>query len=138
MKAGEQTLQWLWEEARADLAKGGLAIALKWAFKHARQVARVTRAEMAAKAHEADRLRMQIDIPTLHDPAALALIGAAARDSIEGLALVTASLHADAIDVAEARACETACRHVWELAEKLSKQPAAAPSAQPASPKRAA
>lgn len=138
MKIGEPTLDELWREATADLAKGGVEVALKWAFKHAKAVARATRAEMAAKAHEADRLRMQIEVPQLQDPAALNLMVAPMRESIEGLAMVTASLHADAIDVAEARACLTAIEHVWQLAAKTPKQAAAAPSRQPASRPKAA
>ena len=129
MKIGEPTLDELWREATADLAKGGVEVALKWAFKHAKAVARVTRAEMSAKAFEADRLRMQIDVPQLQDPAMLSLLAAPMRDSIEALAHVTASLHSAAIDVAEARACQTAIEHVWQLAVKTPKQ-AAAPARQ--------
>jgi hypothetical protein len=127
MKIGEPTLEELFREAQADLAKGGTDVALKWAFRHARARARVTRAELADQSHRSDRLTLSME---LHDRQALDSRLAA----LQALESNAASLYADAVDLADARAAETACEHVWQLAVRQPKA-AAAPAA---APKRAA
>jgi len=111
MRPGEQTLDELYQEAKADLAKGGPELALKWAFKHARQVARRTRAEESAKTHEHDRFR-----------ASLELTGAVQAQAVQ---LLGDALYAAAGDVADARAAETACAHVQRLIERTPARAAA-------------
>lgn len=112
-------------KARADLAKGDPSIAVDWAFRHARAVARLAEAEQAWKSFDADRYRLQIDLG-----------GNPQKDEYDALVMVTASLHSAAADLGEARAIEVACGHVLRLAEKLPKQAAAQPAA--ATSKRAA
>lgn len=123
MKIGEPTLEDIYREAKADLARGGADVALKWAFRHARAVARVTRAEQAAKLHDGDRFTLKMDLHE-RNPEAI--------DAMQALEQVTASLHADAIDLAEARAMETLCGHTLRLAERQAGRAAApAPLAKP-------
>lgn len=117
----DQTIEEMYAEARADLASGA-DVALKWAFKHAKAVARTARAEAAARHFEDDRRRIGYGLP---DPSA-----------INGLELVTQSLHAAAVDLADARAAEVAAEHVWQLVARSPRQQAAKPTA--VAPKRAA
>lgn len=128
MKIGEPTLDELHREATADLARGGADVALKWAMRHARAVARLTRAEMAAKAHDSDRFGLRLE---LHDRAQ----PDARLNALEALERASASLYADAIDLADARAAEKLCEHVWQLAARA---PAKAAQPAPASKPRAA
>lgn len=111
MKPGEPTLDDLYREARADLAAGGADAALKWAFRHAKAVARVTRAEAATKIHDSERLGLRLELHDRQDPGAR-------YDAFEALDRTLASLAADAIDLADARAAETACGHVVRLLER--------------------
>ena len=112
------------QQAKADLAKGGPSVALEWAFRHARAVARVTRAELAQKAHEASMLVQRLD---LHDRSP----GNVVLEALEALERTTAALCADAADLADARAIETACAHVFRILERT---PARAPQPQQARP----
>jgi hypothetical protein len=121
----EPSLDDLYREARADLAKGGADVALKWAFKHAKAVARATRAEFAHKQFDADRFRLQLDTsqPT--------------TEMQEAVIVASQTLYAAAADLAEARSLEVACAHVARLAAATPAR-AAAPSVAPAAGKRAA
>lgn len=122
------TLNDVEQKARADLASGGgVTLAIEWAFRHARAVARLAEAEQAWKTLDSDRYRLQIDLTDR-----LARVGE--RDEYDALVMVTASLHSAAADLGEARAIEVACAHVLRIAEKL---PARA-TAQPQAPKKAA
>ena len=110
MKADTATLEEVYTEAKADVARGSSPeLALKWAFRHARAIARRTRAEEAARAHEHDRTRALYNLPAGGDAAAL----------------TTQSLHAAASDLAEARAVEAACEHTLRLIEKAPARAAA-------------
>lgn len=109
IKSPKPTLDELYLEAKADLARGGLDVALKWAFLHAKAVARMNRAEQSYRLHDSDRFHLKCD---------LTVTGA---DMLE---TVSSALYADAIDLAEAKAAEAACEHVWRLAEKTSERPA--------------
>lgn len=115
MKPGEPTLDDLYREARADLAVGGTEIALKWAFRHAKAVARVTRAEAATKVHDSERLGLRLEMHDRTEPGAR-------LDAFEALERTISSLAADAIDLADARAAEAACEHVWTLAARTPRQ----------------
>jgi hypothetical protein len=129
------TLAEVEQQARKDLAKGDPAMAVDWAFRHARAVARLAEAEQAWKTLDYDRTRLQIDVAPKYDQATLNLIAAPARTELEALTMVTASLHSAAADLGEARAIEAACAHVLRLLEKLPSR-SAAPVAQ-AKPKAA-
>ena len=127
MKIGEPTLDERYREAQADLAKGGPEVALKWAFRHAKAVARVTRAEAATKVHDSERLGLRLELHDRQEPEAR-------LDAFEALERTIASLTADAVDLADARAAEAFCAHVWQLAARTPRQqqqPAARPIQKP-------
>lgn len=121
------TLDEVERKARADLAKGGPDVAIDWAFKHARAVARLAEAEQAWKSFDSDRYRLQIDLGSS--------IRLGNKDEYEALLMVTASLHSAAADLGEARAVEAACAHVMRLAER--KAGTVSPAAATARPKAA-
>lgn len=121
------TLDDLYREAHTDLQRGGTAIALKWAFKHAKAVARAARAELAHKLHDADRFRLQLDTAEPTTPAH------------ETLTVATQTLYAAATDLAEARAQEAFTAHVGRIAETMPKlEVAAKPAVAPVTGERAA
>lgn len=109
-------------KARADLKTGGPDVAVDWAFKHARAVARLAEAEQAWKSFDVDRYRLQLDLngrlTPQYDPATLNLVNTPPRDEYDALVMATASLHAAAADLGEARAIEVACAHVLRLLER--------------------
>jgi len=112
------TLDDVERKARDEHAKGALD-PFEWAFRHARAVARLAEAEQAWKAFDVDRYRLQLN-----------LSGKPVNDEYDALVMVTASLHAAAADLGEARAIEVACAHVMRIAERQAgrvSQPAPVP-----------
>lgn len=104
------TLEDVERAARAALSKGGPDVAIDWAFKHARAVARLAEAEQAWKSFDSDRYRLILDMSDkLTKP-----------DEFQALTYATASLHAAAADLGEARAIEVACAHVTRLLDRRS------------------
>ena len=127
------TLAEVERQARADLAKGGPEVAIDWAFRHARAVARLAEAEQAWKSFDHDRYRLILDLgdKQLTRP-----------EDYEALTYATASLHSAAADLGEARSVEVACSHVLRLAERgvgrqQQQQPAARPAQQQHKPRAA-
>jgi hypothetical protein len=113
------TARELYAEAKADLARGGGDVVLKWAFWHAQATARAVKATEATKQANDRMFRYSVDRAggtggdnDLHDQLCQSVIATAG-------------------DLAEAKAVEVACGHVLRLAERGVKVTAAKPAGAP-------
>lgn len=113
---GPPSLEELYREAKADLDRGGPDLALKWAFKHAKQTGRVAAIEKRSKLH-AESYLYYLGRASFQAP------GEEEDKAIAGMQMGAAAFGADCYDLEREVAAAKACEMVMQLA-RTRQQPA--------------